>query len=177
MATVDRYLTDDEDLIYVTRQHWTQLVGEFVVLCLTWAVAGALLWALPGGKSWTHTAAYVVLGLAVLVSLWFWLVPLLQWRGTVYILTTRRIHLRTGFVNKSGRSIPLHRVNDIAFSASLWERIIRCGTLKIESGSEQGLLTLRHVPDPEGFKTRIYEAMDEEQDLRHGADDEAPHRH
>jgi uncharacterized membrane protein YdbT with pleckstrin-like domain len=170
MPSVDRYLTDDEELIHVTRQHWTQLVGEFVVLCLTWAVAGALLWVLPSGKSWTDAGIYVVLGAAVLVSLWFWLIPLLRWRGTLYILTTKRIHTRTGFLTKAGRSIPLTRVNDISFAASLWERIIRCGTLKIESGSEQGLLTLKHVPDPEGLKTMIYETMDEEQEHQHSSE-------
>lgn len=176
MPTVDHHLTDDEERIYVTRQHWTQLVGEFVVLCLTWAVAGALLWVLPSGKSWTHTGIYVVVAVALIVSVWLWLVPLLKWRGTVYILTTKRIHVRTGFVSKTGRSIPLTRVNDISFAASLWERIIRCGTLKIESGSEQGLLTLKHVPDPEGFKTMIYEAMDEEQDHHYGPDGVTPPR-
>ncbi|MFC4029872.1 PH domain-containing protein [Streptomyces polygonati] len=171
MPSVDRFLSDDEELLHVSRQHWTQLVGEFAVLCLTWAVAGALLWVLPGGKSWSDTAVYVVLGVALIVSLWFWLVPLLRWRDTLYILTTKRIHTRSGFLTKTGRSIPLVRVNDISFSASLWERIIRCGTLKIESGSEQGLLTLKHVPDPEGLKTMIYEAMDEEQEHLYGAED------
>ncbi|MFJ2633980.1 PH domain-containing protein [Streptomyces sp. NPDC087422] len=171
MPSVDRYLTDDEELIYVTRQHWTQLVGEFVVLCVTWAAAGALLWVLPSGKSWTDAARYVVLGVAALVSLWFWLIPLMKWRGTLYILTTKRVHTRVGFVNKTGRSIPLARINDISFAASLWERIIRCGTLKIESASEQGLLTLKHIPDPEGLKRTIYEAMDGDQEHRYGAEE------
>jgi uncharacterized membrane protein YdbT with pleckstrin-like domain len=175
MSTVDHYLADDEDLIYVTRQHWTQLVGEFVVLLVIWAVAAGLVWVVPSGQSWGRDAIYAVLGVAVVLSVWFWLVPLLKWRGIIYILSTRRIHQRSGFLTKSGRSIPLTRVNDISFEASLWERIIRCGTLKIESGSEQGLMTLRHVPDPEDFKTKIYEAMDEVQD-HHDEDDEPVHQ-
>jgi len=174
MPTVD-HLADDEELIYVTRQHWTQLVGEFMVLCVIWAVAIALLWVLPSGQ-WGRIGDYTVLGAALLGSLWFWLVPLLKWRGTVYILTTKRIHSRSGFLAKTGRSIPLIRVNDISFKVSLWERIIRTGTLKIESGSEQGLLTLKHVPDPEELKTKIYEAMDEEQNHQHGQEEMMPPR-
>jgi uncharacterized membrane protein YdbT with pleckstrin-like domain len=176
MSSVDRYLADDEELIYVTRQHWTQLVGEYTALVIILVVAGGLLWFLPSG----HTGMlerYVVIGLAVIALVWLWLVPILKWRAEVYALTTRRIHMRNGFLNKTGRSIPLVRVNDISFEASLWQRLFRCGTLKIESGSEQGLMVLKHVPDPEGFKTRIYEAMDEVEDLR--GEDEAPahHRH
>jgi uncharacterized membrane protein YdbT with pleckstrin-like domain len=169
MPTIDRYLAEDEELIHVTRQHWTQLVGEFAVLCLIWAIVGAAVWALPDGQDWARTGAYVVLGAGLLVSVWFWLVPLLKWRSTIYILTTRRIHMRAGFLAKTGRSIPLERVNDISFESSLWERIIRCGTLKIESGSEQGLMTLKHVPDPEGLKTMVYEAMDDEPVREHQA--------
>jgi uncharacterized membrane protein YdbT with pleckstrin-like domain len=175
MSTVDRYLADDEELIYLTRQHWTQLVGEFVALCITWAVAGGLVWVLPGGHT-GRIGDYVVLGAAVIASLWFWLIPLLKWRAEIYALTTRRIHMRSGFLNKTGRSIPLIRVNDISFDSSLWERIVRCGTLKIESGSEQGLMVLKHVPDPEGFKTKIYDAMDEVEDL-HNEDDQPAHHH
>ncbi|WP_316524131.1 PH domain-containing protein [Kitasatospora brasiliensis] len=170
MLTVDHHLAEDEDLIYATRQHWTQLVGEFAVLCLTWAVAGAILWLLPGGDGWGRTASYLVLAAAGIISLWFWLVPLMKWRGTYYVLTTKRLHLRSGFLTKTGHSLPLLRVNDISFQASLWERIIRCGTVNVESASEQGMLTLRHVPDPEGLKNMIYEAMDEAQEHQHGSD-------
>ncbi|MFI9783055.1 PH domain-containing protein [Kitasatospora sp. NPDC051984] len=170
MLTVDRHLAEDEDLVYVTRQHWTQLVGEFVVLCLTWVVAGGILWLLPSGEGWGGVGSYVVLAAALFVSLRYWLIPLMKWRGTVYILTTKRLHLRSGFLTKTGHSVPLLRVNDISFEASLWERIIRCGTLNVESASEQGMLTLRHVPDPEGLKNKIYEAMDEAQEHQHGSD-------
>ncbi|MCH0541878.1 PH domain-containing protein [Streptomyces sp. MUM 203J] len=163
MHYAHRYLAEDEELVYATRQHWTELVGEFVLLAVTWTVAGALLWAVPSGEDWGRVAVYAVLGLALAASLWLWLIPLLQWRGTVYVLTTKRIYKRSGFLTKTGRSIPLVRVNDVSFRATLWERILREGTLTIQSASEQGMLTLRHVPDPEGFKGRIYQAADAEQ--------------
>ncbi|MCK1794972.1 PH domain-containing protein [Streptomyces sp. XM4193] len=163
MSNAERYLAEDEALVYQTRQHWTEMVSEFIVLCLIWIIAGALLWVVPGSEDWSDIAGYVVLGGAVIASLWFWLIPLLKFRSTLYILTTKRLHKRTGFLTKTGRSIPLSRVNDVSFKASLWERILRQGTLNIQSASEQGMMTLRHVPDPEGFKGLIYRQIDEEQ--------------
>lgn len=163
MGIADRYLADDEELVYETRQHWTQMVSEFISLCLIWVVAGALLWVVPGGEDWSDIARYVVLGVTAVASLWLWLIPLLKFRSTVFILTTKRIHKRTGFLTKTGRSIPLSRVNDVSFKASLWERIMRNGTLNIQSASEQGMMTLKHVPNPEGFKSLIYRQIDEEQ--------------
>lgn len=158
MPFADRYLAEDEELLYATRQHWTTLVGEFALLCLIAVVAGALIWALP--ESWGGTAVWIVLGAALVAAVWLWLVPLLQWRSTVYVLTSKRLHRRSGFISKAGRSIPLGRVNDVSFRASLWERILRSGTLRVQSASEQGMMTLRHVPDPEMLKTKIYEAID-----------------
>jgi membrane protein YdbS with pleckstrin-like domain len=161
MALADRFLADDEELLYETRQHWTTMVSEFIMLVIVAAVAGAVIWVLPTDEDWGDTAVWVVLGVAAIAAIWLWLVPLLQWRATIYFLTTKRLHRRSGFLTKTGRSIPLSRVNDVSFSASLWERIMRYGTLNVQSASEQGNLTFKHVPDPEGFKNRVYQALDE----------------
>ncbi|MGW7292576.1 PH domain-containing protein [Streptomyces xiamenensis] len=161
MAYADRYLADDEELLYETRQHWTTLVSEFVQLVVIAAVAAVLTLIIGDLGS---PVAWVVLGLAGIAIIWRWLVPMLQWRSTVYFLTTKRLHKRTGFLNKQGRSIPLSRVNDVSFSASLWERIMRYGTLHVQSASEQGKMTFKHVPSPEEFKNRVYEALDRADD-------------
>ncbi|WP_156727404.1 PH domain-containing protein [Streptomyces apocyni] len=163
MSYADRYIAEDEELLHATRQHWTEMVGEFIVLVLIWIVAGALLWVLPRDEDWGTYASYVVLGAAGVASVWFWLIPLLKWRSTLYLLTTKRVYQRSGFLTKTGRSIPLARVNDVSFRATLWERILREGTLNVQSASEQGMLTLKHVPDPEGLKNMIHRAVEEEQ--------------
>ncbi|GAA3852644.1 PH domain-containing protein [Streptomyces sedi] len=160
MVYADRYLAEDEELVYETRQHWTTLVSEFLLLCLIIVLASAAIWALPTDEDWGGTAVWVVLGVAAIAAIWLWLVPLLQWRATIYFLTTKRLHKRSGFLSKRGRSIPLARVNDVSFSASLWERLMRYGTVRVQSASEQGMMTLRHVPDPEGLKSRVYQAID-----------------
>ncbi|GAA1924709.1 PH domain-containing protein [Streptomyces sodiiphilus] len=161
MPIADRYLADDEELVYYTRQHWTTLVSEFLLLCLIAAAASVVIWFLPTGEEWGATAVWVVLGLAAIAAVWLWLVPMLQWRSTVYVLTTKRLHKRTGFLSKTGRSIPLARVNDVSYSASLWERIMRYGTLHVQSASEQGVMVLKHVPDPEMLKSVIYRQLDQ----------------
>ncbi|MDT0445116.1 MULTISPECIES: PH domain-containing protein [unclassified Streptomyces] len=160
MATADRYLAEDEELIYETRQHWTTMISEFLVLCLVAVAAGAVIWVLPTDEDWGGTAVWVVLGAAAVAAVWWWLIPLLQWRATLYFLTTKRLHKRAGFLNKTGTSIPLSRVNDVSFSATLWERIMRYGTVRVQSASEHGMMTLRHVPEPEALKNVIYQALD-----------------
>ena len=163
MSFADRYLADDEELVHATRQHWTEIITEFLLLALILIVAGVLWWLIPTGNDWGRIADYVVAGVGVLAALWFWLIPLLRWRSIVYIVTTKRIYKRSGFLTKTEHSIPLVRVNDVSLRATLWERIMREGTLSSQSASEHGMLTLKHVPDPEGMKDCIYQALDVEQ--------------
>ncbi|WP_019633890.1 PH domain-containing protein [Actinomadura atramentaria] len=168
MGFADRYLAPDESLVLATRRHWTEMIEEVFALVVIWAVAGVLAWFIPFGEDWGRIAGFVVLGLAVLASAWLWLIPLLRWRAEVYVLTTKRIYVRKGFLTKTDHSIPLARVNDVAFRSTLWERIMRYGTLDVQSASEHGMLRLKRVPDPEGFKAKIFQAVDEEQ-ARHRA--------
>ncbi|RSO50545.1 hypothetical protein DMH15_01065 [Streptomyces sp. WAC 06725] len=163
MRPVTRHLAHGEELVYVTRQHWTRLVTNFAALVVIWVVAGLLWTVTAGGQGQSPGTDLLVAGAAVLATLWFWLLPVLTWRGTLYLVTTKRIYKRSGFLAKTGHSIPLTRVNDVSFRAALWERVVRKGTLYVQSASEHGLLVLTHVPDPEGLKDVIYRAVDEEQ--------------
>jgi uncharacterized membrane protein YdbT with pleckstrin-like domain len=86
----------------------------------------------------------------------------LRWVTTHYVVTNRRIITRRGIIARSGRDMPLSRVNDISFSHTVWERILGCGTLVVESAGETGQLTLASVPNVEHVQRRIYELADDE---------------
>jgi uncharacterized membrane protein YdbT with pleckstrin-like domain len=113
--------------------------------------------------------AIAVVGLLVLLvwSLW----PYLRWRTTQFVLTNRRVILRTGVLSRTGRDIPLHRVNDVTFSHSLFERILRCGTLVVESGGERGQLSLRDVPQVESVQREVYRLMEDDDARRRPRDE------
>ncbi len=156
MAIADRYLSDDEELVYVARQHWTLLAGEFVALLLIIGVVGAALFFMPWNEDWSLIAGGVVVAVGVVAALAFWFVPMLKWATTVYILTNRRLMMRDGIISKQGRDMPLTRVNDVSFNITLWERIMRYGTLSVQSASEQEGMVLQRVPRPQWFQSEIY---------------------
>ncbi|WP_106237099.1 PH domain-containing protein [Allonocardiopsis opalescens] len=163
MAIRDRDLAEDEEILRTIRQHWTTLVAEFVLLLLVAAVAGVLLWLLPYGQPWALPAMWVILALAAVAACWLWLLPMLSWWSTVYVLTNRRLVKRYGIIVRNGRDIPLTRVNDVAFSAHLLDRLLGHGTLVVSSASENSGMVLKHVPDVEHVQSLIYQAVDEEQ--------------
>ncbi|MGW8380445.1 PH domain-containing protein [Streptomyces sp. ODS28] len=163
MSFTEQDLAEDEELLHITRQHWSQLVEEFALLGAIWLVTAVLVGMLPSGAPWAPFAFWVLVLAALVGSLRCWLFPVLKWRYRCYVLTTKRIYKRSGFLTRSSRSIPLLRVNDVSFRATPWQRLLGYGTLSVQSASEQGTMTLRHVPEPDWFQGEIYRAVDDEQ--------------
>jgi uncharacterized membrane protein YdbT with pleckstrin-like domain len=100
--------------------------------------------------------------IAVLILLRFSLWPYLKWQTTRYVLTTRRVVIRQGVFGRSGRDIPLTRVNDVSFSHTLFERLLRCGKLTIESAGEHGQVVLPEVPQVEIVQRDVYKRVEAE---------------
>jgi uncharacterized membrane protein YdbT with pleckstrin-like domain len=105
---------------------------------------------------------WAIVAVAVLILLRFTFWPWIRWQTTNYVLTTRRIVIRRGVLARSGRDIPLTRVNDVSFHHSLLERMLRCGTLTIESAGEHGQVVLPEVPDVELVQREVYRCVEEE---------------
>jgi uncharacterized membrane protein YdbT with pleckstrin-like domain len=102
----------------------------------------------------------VLAGVAVLLVLWRVLVPFLRWRTTLFVITNKRVVVRTGILSRTGRDIPLNRVNDVTFTHNLLERILGCGTLLVESAGERGQVQLTEVPKVEQTQRTLYELVE-----------------
>jgi len=92
--------------------------------------------------------------------------PFLNWLTTQYVITDHRIIVRSGLLARSGRDMPLSRVNDVSFRKGFIERLLNCGTLMIESAGTKGQLTIRNVPDVEDIQREIYRLHDEDDERR-----------
>jgi uncharacterized membrane protein YdbT with pleckstrin-like domain len=163
-----RLLADDEEVVMALRPHWKEMVAPVLVLLVTSPVATYLATIVPEGSAqkWLRLA---ILVLAVLIVARFVVWPFLKWLTTSYIVTDRRIITRVGVVARTGRDMPISRVNDVTFSHSgLLERILRCGTLVVESAGERGQLVLRDVPHVEEVQRDVYKLAEADEERRRG---------
>jgi uncharacterized membrane protein YdbT with pleckstrin-like domain len=156
-----RLLADDEELVLDTHPHWKRLAIPVLLVPIIVGIATYLIFLVPTGTvraplRWAIIAAAVLL--LGRLSLWPWL----QWATTHYVLTTRRVIIRRGVFGRSGRDIPLTRVNDVSFHHSLFERMLRCGTLTIESAGEHGQVILPEVPQVEATQREVYRCVEDE---------------
>jgi uncharacterized membrane protein YdbT with pleckstrin-like domain len=155
-----RLLGDDEEVVLDLHPHWKRLVLPAVALVAIVGLASYVVFLIPAGTVRTPArwAVVVVAALAVLrLSVWPWL----RWLTTRYVLTTHRVVVREGVFARSGRDVPLTRVNDVSFHHSLLERMLGCGTLTIESAGEHGQVVLPHVPSVERVQREVYRCVED----------------
>ena len=87
-------------------------------------------------------------------------------RTTHYVVTTHRLLFREGVLARRGRDLGLARITDVSYTQTLWERVIRSGTLTIETAGDGGATVLRQIPDSEGVQQLINVMVEEDADRR-----------
>jgi uncharacterized membrane protein YdbT with pleckstrin-like domain len=152
-----KLLNDGEDLIIDLRPHWWTLVQPVTAVVLSLA----LLFVVANTVD-HDVPAYIVLALVV-VLLARLVARYLVWATTNFVVTTDRLVHRAGVLGKSGREIPLERINDISVDQSLFERLIGAGDLMIESGGERGQQHFTDVRRPFVVQNVIYREMERAQ--------------
>jgi uncharacterized membrane protein YdbT with pleckstrin-like domain len=157
----NRLLAEDEEVVLDLHPHWKQLVVPLLLVPVLCGAASYVAFILPddSARIWLR---WVIAVVTVLLLLRFSLWPYLKWHTTRYVLTTRRVVIRQGVFGRSGRDIPLTRVNDVSFHHTLFERLLQCGTLTIESAGEHGQVVLPEVPTVELVQREIYKRVEAE---------------
>jgi uncharacterized membrane protein YdbT with pleckstrin-like domain len=175
MAYPSRLLADGEHVDIELHTHWKALVGPVIALLVIVPAGSYAAARIPSGSS--QTAVRLVIAVAaVLALIWLTLLPFLRWVTTVYVLTDHRLILRSGIIARSGRDIPLARINDVSFSHTAFERLLRCGTLVVESAGERGQVTLTDIPRVEQIQRRLYELVEADENRRRDEDGSEPAR-
>lgn len=151
-----RLLSADEQIELDLHPHVKALVLPVLVLLVVVPVASFAAARVPPGSAQLPVRVGVLVVALVLLT-WLTLLPFLRWLTTHYVVTDRRLIVRRGIVARSGRDMPLARINDISFSHTVIERLLRSGTLVVESGGERGQLVLDDVPGVELVQRRLYE--------------------
>ncbi len=168
MAYPTDLLGDDEQVQFELRPARKTLIWPIV-----WLLVIIALFAFLMGRvnSWfdgtTGTVmiwAMVVIAVIALVILV--IRPVVYWWTTQYVFTNRRIIIRTGVIARRGRDMPLSKVNDVSFNHTIWERMLNCGTLMVESAAENGQLVIENIPDVEKVQREVYRLHDEDDAFR-----------
>jgi len=159
MGYPQKLLGENETVVLDLHPHWKLMFLPLVELLALAALTGFLL-----AQDFGSTANYVIIGIAVLLLLVLFVVPLLKWRTTHFVVTSERVVMRSGVLARQGRDIPLARINDVSFQHTFFERLLGCGTLVVESAGERGQVTLTDIPKVEKVQRVVYDLVDKADD-------------
>jgi membrane protein YdbS with pleckstrin-like domain len=145
---------DSERVVARVRPHGRVLFWPSLVLIVT---VGAIAY-LNGGFSeqWQNVAVFAG-GALVIVLLW--LLPLLAWLGKRYIITTRRIIIRTGFFVRVRQELLHSRGYDVTVRQTSLQSMFRSGDVLINAGLEHPVL-LRDVPGADLVQSALHDLME-----------------
>lgn len=157
MGLSTKLLGTDEHVLMHMRTHGKSLVWPALGLIACGGLLGAGAALIPYDfRPVGQFAVAVVVG--VLAS-WWAIIPFLRWRTTTFTLTNHRLITRTGILNKTGTNLPLARVNDVTFERSLSDRVLGCGTLRVQTAADAGPVVLTDVPDVEDVHVTMSELI------------------
>jgi membrane protein YdbS with pleckstrin-like domain len=153
---LERYLLPSERRVVAVRRHWARLC-EPVLSLLAGVVA--LLWidhALPPGLS--PLRDLLLAGAVVLAARALW--RGLQWREDWFVVTDRRLLVRSGLLTRRVSMMPLSKVTDLSFARPPVGRLLGYGEIVIESaGQDQVLRRIRHLPNPDGLYLEVCDLL------------------
>lgn len=158
----DKYLKSllgqNEQVLFVTHQHWLVLAGEILsecVLSVALVVLVSLIWAL-----WVPNVL-VLLGYLLLI---FPLISLLRdvliWSKRKYVVTNRRVMQLSGVFSKNITDSSLEKVNDVHMSQSFLGRIFDYGDIEILTASELGVNLFKRIGRPIQYKSAMINAKE-----------------
>ncbi|MGI9003442.1 MAG: PH domain-containing protein [Pseudonocardia sp.] len=154
MAYPDDLLVEGEQVVMHEHPHWKMLVLPVLALLLV-VGAGSFLAALVSDQAWAQWAWLALAVVGVVLVCWLTVVPVVRWRTTHFVVTTRRVLVREGVLSRQGIDLPMSRINSVQFRHTILERILGCGTLIIESASDEPL-EFDDVPGVERVHAMLY---------------------
>jgi uncharacterized membrane protein YdbT with pleckstrin-like domain len=166
VAFPDESLSEGEKVTLHLHPHWIAMFWPTVMAVI--AIGGTAAAAIFLGMD---AAFYAIAAVALVLFIWLTLAPYIVWRSTHYVFTDKQVLIRKGVFSREERGIPLSKVNDVRTNQSLFDRVIRSGTILIESAGEHGQSTLDRVPDAIRVGKSLKELVEHDAD-RHQLDED-----
>jgi hypothetical protein len=112
VAFPDDVLVEGERVVLHRNPHWRVLVGPVLAFLVVVGMAGYVA-ALARGQGWHGWGWPAVAGTALVLIGWLTVLPLVRWRTTHLVVTTRRLLLREGVPGWQGIQVPLDGITAV----------------------------------------------------------------
>ncbi len=155
MSFPHKLLAPGEEVVVESFPNWSVLARPISVTIVVVAACVAILVYWVSAPVW---ALYVFAIVAVITFCWL-AAKVVTWRSRLLVITTNRVIYRWGVVRRTGREIPLERVQDVTYHQTLLERLVGAGSLTIESAGASGQEPFPDIRHPAEMQSLINRLM------------------
>jgi uncharacterized membrane protein YdbT with pleckstrin-like domain len=146
MTYIERILEPGEKILVEGHLHWLAFVPS-VVLMLVSVVIAAVLYALGAQFA-------LVWGIVLAIAFLFGLVHFLVKRATEFVVTDRRVILKTGFITRHTLEMNNAKIESVDVDQTLLGRLFNYGTVEVR-GTGSAIEPFKLVYDPLAFRRAI----------------------
>ena len=135
----------------MVRRHWIVLAGPMALVLFLLGCLAAAAWFVR--RPHVLPAVAALFGVAVAWALWRWL----DWHCDLWAVTSQRVIDEEGVLAVRVVDSPLDTIHNVTCEQSLLGRMLRYGTLNIQTAAEHGSTTIVDVTRPEDLRETILE--------------------
>jgi hypothetical protein len=151
----DRLLSQGEEVVLRTRQHWLALILEARYPILLF-IAGLVLLFLSQAITGTFhdIVGWLTIG-AIVISLLWLAKTYMTWYSEDYLVTNRRVLKVEGIINKRSADSSLEKINDAVLEQNLLGRMLNYGDLDILTAADVAVDRYRMLNRAAEFKREM----------------------
>ena len=158
-----KFLAPGEHVVFHVRAHWKGLITPVLALLAIGALVWLALVRLVPDPETQAVWRWIIGGVAVVLAIVFTVWPFLRWLTTTDTLTTKRLISRDGVITRTGRDIPIDRVNAVNYERTLVDRVFGCGTLIVQTAGTESDVELHDIAHIERRLIQIQQILVDEQ--------------
>src|SRR5215475_15685352 len=130
LAAESMDLSPDEKIIFQGHPSWRAIIG-FYLKGVAVAIVLGIIAKLVSSTASVFVVVLVVLAVTVLIGF------LKRW-ATTYTITTRRLNIKRGIISREIQETRLERVQDVNYSQSVYQRLMRIGDVDFDTAASGG---------------------------------------
>jgi hypothetical protein len=152
MAQPSFELAPDEEQVITTRKHPVVLIGPITVFLGALIVATTLADTILRHNLGVLGIIWIVNDVALIWLFW----KVMAWSREYFMVTSKRMLLISGVLERMVSMMLLADLTDMSYQKSLLGRILNYGNIFLETGPDEALQLVSHIPYPERVFLEVY---------------------
>jgi uncharacterized membrane protein YdbT with pleckstrin-like domain len=151
----------DETVIWRGSPSWKSLL-LFHVKWTVISLLPAALWVILNSTMSSPPSAAIFFGISAVALVLTYVVGWIKRATTRYLVTDRRIHIRTGLLSRNDSSTHLDRVQNVNVTQSVFQRLLGIGNVDWDTAGTDATdadFTFYGIDDPGGLRHRVDQAL------------------